>query len=369
MRDTFDGRDPEVIELIDPDGGLFGEAPLQVEGEEHSAGDQRVRSVAAALAVIAVIVGSLLAWKPWVGRDHPLAFKDPRATEAALSEQLVLDPPPAAAHGVTLGKGDATMPAAAPWKVPIGYLFGDADATISVNDGTDRWAGFLAAPATDPDAPSVDNLREGDRTDIDVNGAPGQMQARPGNTQQIVWGPLAGTMYSATTSGLTIPEALDFVSSVSASEGRVVVTHRSALAGMEPIGSFYDYYTVLTLLQHAQDIGPADDGVVGVYYGFRTQTVASIAANESALGVVPFVLSNSRHQDGDTELTVHGRPAVGFTKGAGPFGAFDITAVVWWEGGRLVMVGSNAELEPTVSLAETARPASPAEWSAILELA
>ncbi len=368
MRGAFDGRDPEMIELIDPDGDLFGEAPPRVEDHEDSPRGRRVRSVAAALAVGAVVAGSLVAWKPWVGRDHPLAFRDPRATEAELSEKLVLDPPPADPHGVTLGTGDGTTSPEGPRNIPVGYLFGDADATISVNDGGDRWAGFFAAPATDPDAPSTDNLREGDRTDIVVNGAPGQMQARPGNTQQIVWGPLAGMMYSATTSGLTIPEALDFVSSLSTAQGRVVVTHRSALAGMEPIGSFYDYYTVLTLLQHAQDIGAANDGVVGVYYGFRTQTVASIVANESALKVVPFVLSNSHHRDGDTELTVHGRPAVGFTKGAGPFGAFDITAVVWWEGGRLVMVGSNADLEPTVSLAETTRPATAEEWSALLAL-
>jgi hypothetical protein len=191
------------------------------------------------------------------------------------------------------------------------------------------------------------------------------LQARIGGTTLVVWGPIDGLMYSATTSGLTDAESVALAGALRVDGHDVVVDHPGALVGMEPIGSFYDYLTVTTLLRSAQDSGQQDQGVVGVYYGFRTQSVVSTPANESALELVPFILSNRHHRDGDDALTVHGEPAVGFTKGAGPFGAFDITAVVWWEGGRLVMVTSTDVLQPTISLAETVRPASPQEWAAV----
>jgi hypothetical protein len=146
-------------------------------------------------------------------------------------------------------------------------------------------------------------------------------------------------------------------------DGRVVVVDPAVLGDLQPIGAYGDYITLTTLIQYAQNNGRDQQGVVGVYYGFDGHSVVSMPGNERSLDLVRFVM------DADAqERTVHGRRAVGFTKGAGPFGGFDTSTVVWWEGGRVILVAGDGDLSATFDLAETVRPATDDEWADVQSL-
>lgn len=374
----------ELIEILDADPSAFGPAP-RAAGERPSrratreprrpafgtggtadasdgdasdgdashptgsADDGRLWKVLVGLVLVGA-VAALLVWSPWRS-DDALVLADPRREAAALTERLVFDPPPAELRSVALGTVLRTERSA--WNSrSTGYFFAVPGATFDPDDGDDRWFGFYALPSDDPSAPLVFGR---DR----IAGAPAEVADESGgNLVDLAWGPVGGYTFAAAGSQMSIDEAIAVAEQLRIVDGRPVVLEPDALGDMRPLGPFGDYVVLATLLQYASDNGAPTHDVTGLYYGFAGQSVVSMPGDQSVFDLVPFVLSPDAE-----ERTVRGRRAVGFTKGAGPFGGFDRSTVLWWEDGRVVQVAGDGDLSATFDLAETVRPATDEEWA------
>jgi hypothetical protein len=178
---------------------------------------------------------------------------------------------------------------------------------------------------------------------------------------RLAWGPVDGQTFIAAASRMSTVDAVALAEQVRIVDGRPVLLDRAALKDLRPLGPFGAYISLVTLAENTQDKGQDVETMVGLYYGFKGQSVVSLPGPQSAVAMVPFLLSKGAHQG-----SVHGHDAYGFTKGAGPFGSTDRSSVVWWEGGRLIAVNGDGDLEATFALAETVRPATDAEWAQAL---
>jgi hypothetical protein len=71
-----------------------------------------------------------------------------------------------------------------------------------------------------------------------------------------------------------------------------------------------------------------------------------------------------------SERTVHGRPAIVTDDLATALDAPDSQRVViWWEQGRLIALTATGTDDQLVAMAETVRPATPAEWAEVTSAA
>ncbi|MEN9644732.1 MAG: hypothetical protein RL238_1401 [Actinomycetota bacterium] len=350
------------IELIDADPTVFGGAPRAAASEpEQPASPRRPFPTRAVLVsglvclVMAGLVAGLLAWKPWYD-DPRLVLDDTRVRASELSERLVFDPPPSELRASTEHGND--IDAAEAWSAnSVGFFFADPEATFDPDDGDDRWFGFYARPSSDPRTPLI----FGQTT---IAGAPAEVSNETdGDLIEMAWGPVDGFTYTAAASHLTVEQATAIADQLRIEEGKPVLLDDRTLVGLEPLGSFGDYLTLLTLSQFTQDTGAGLDRLVGVYYGFDREAVVSVPGRPEALDMLWFVL-NLRPTEGE----VHGLPAYGFTKGAGPFGGMDVSTVVWFEGGRIIIVAAAGEVDEVFELAQTVRPATDDEWQAVLAL-
>ena len=357
--------DIELIEVIDADPSAFGAIPRPRAVDEPSDLPPRTdhptsgswRWVAAAAVLVAAIIG-LFAWHPWSGTES-LVLADPRPVDSELTERLVFDSPPSdlrlASLGASTEQDEQTPPI---WNSEsIGYFLGVPDATFDPDDGSDRWFGFYALPADLPNTPLVFGQRK-------IAGAPAEVSDESGGSLvDLAWGPVDGYTFAASASQMTVDEAVAIAEQLRIVRGRPVVVDRSVLGALQPLGAFGNYVTLATLIQFAKNNGRGQDGVVGLYYGFDGHSVVSVPGNAASLDFVRFVM------DPDVqERTVHGQRAVGFTKGSGPFGGFDTSTVVWWEGGRVVLVAGDGDLSATFDLAESVRPATDQEWKEVVAL-
>ncbi len=364
MRDEI-----ERIELIDADPGAFGQVAGSPTAESSAPSTPRTgapgssrpfpRKIVlvglACLAVVGFLAAGLVWWSPWK-HDPRLTLPDPRATEFALSDRLIFDPEPSELRTALLGTADDAVES--PWtNGSSGYFFGEPDATFDPEDGDDRWLGFFARSIDDPGTPFI----FGQRT---IAGAPAEVSDESkGALIRLAWGPVDGWVFTAAASHVTVDEAIAVAEQLRMIDGRPVLLDRRLLPELDPLGPFGDYVTIATLTSLAQDTGRPIDDINGLYYGFGGASVVSMPGNESAIDMVRFVL------DVDVrEGTVHGRRAVGWSKGAGPFGGIDRTTVLWWEGGRVVLVAGDGDLDATFALAERVRPATDAEWSTVADV-
>lgn len=344
----------ELIELIDVDPGVFGQAaaPPPPPRERHPFPWAPVLTTLAVLATGGLLAGALMWWSPW--EDDPrLALPDPRATEFELSERLVFDPEPSELRNVVLGTDDDAIES--PWtNGSTGYFFSEPDATFDPEDGTDRWFGFFARSIDDPGTPFIFGQRQ-------IAGAPAEVSDESeGSLIRLAWGPVDGWVFTAAASHTTVEAAIAIAEQLRMVDGRPLLLDRRVLPGLDPLGPFGDYVTIGTLTSYAQDTPRAVEGMTALYYGFDGVSVVSMPGNESAIDMVRFVL--------DVEVregTVHGRRAVGWSKGAGPFGGIDRTTVLWWEGGRVVLVAGDGDLDATFARAETVREATDEEWATV----
>ena len=346
--------DAPIIEFIDVDPGAFGpvDAVAPPPPSHRPVPWKPVLTVAGVMVVFGLVVGGIFVWKPWE-QNPRLRLADPRAAESSLSERLVFSPEPSDLRTSLLGTDADANPSA--WRDgSVGYLFGEPDATLNPEDDTDRWFGFTARPSSDPDTPMVLGTEQ-------ISGVPAEVSDETGgDLVSLAWGPLDGWTFNAAASHLTADEAIAIAEQLHIVDGTPVLDDRTVLRTLQPLGPFGDFSAIRTIVTYAQNAGEPMQDVYGVYYGFGGQSVVSVPGNESALDMIPFVLDVEPE-----ERTVHGRRAVGFAKGAGPFGAIDRTTVLWWEGGRIVLVAGDDDLDATFRLAETVHEASDAEWARV----
>ncbi|MFZ4721097.1 MAG: hypothetical protein ACOYMR_16845 [Ilumatobacteraceae bacterium] len=360
-------EDVEFVELIEVDPRAFGGSGGSTPPPPPSARGQRERRppdpvrrgarvgiLLCAIAVVALGL-SLIVTKPWVP-DLQLALPDPRALDSELSERLIIDPAPADLRTASLP--DGTGETFEQWAGDsVGYFFVEPDATFDPSESDGSWFGFFAKRADDPRTPIVAGLTK-------INGAPAEVSDESnGEFVDLYWGPIDGWMIRGVAAHSSIEEATAIAEQLHVVEGRVVVDDRRVLGDMVPAAPFGDYVSLNALYRYAYDFGQSLDGLVGLYYGYSGESVVSVPGNESALEMVPFLLSNE-HRVG----TVHGLPAVGFSKGAGPFGSIDRSTVIWWEGGRLILVAGGDDLDATFRLAEKVRTATDDEWAKVTAL-
>jgi hypothetical protein len=345
--------DAPIIEFIDADPAAFG--PAAPDGPPPPSRQMPWAPIVAALCgvtALGLMIVGLLLWKPWE-QDPRLRLADPRTADSALSARLVFSPEPSDLRTSQLGTDPGALPS--PWlSGSVGYMFAEAGATLDPEDGTDRWFGFTARPSSDPDTPMVLGQQQ-------IAGVPAEVSDETGgDLVSLAWGPLDGWTLNAGASQMTADEAIAIAEQLHIVDGKPVLDDRKVLAGMEPLGPYGDFISLRTIVTYAQKTDKPMKDVYGVYYGFSGQSVVSVPGNESALDMIPFVIGVDPQ-----ERTVHGRRALGFAKGAGPFGAIDRTTVLWWEGGRLVLVAGDDDLDATFRLAETVHEATDAEWARV----
>jgi hypothetical protein len=349
--------DPELIELIDADPTAFGlpASRTVVDSEERPARSPRRGRLLVAMAVAtvtALLVAGLFTWKPWAD-DPRLALPDPPVAAPELSSHLVLDLPVDRVRATTLqdpgSEAGFTPPAGA-----VGHFLGGEGARLQTGDGnTVPWFGFFGRPAKSDDA----IFSQG----VTVAGAPAEMSEETPGEVQLAWGPVDGFIFTAVGEHLDQAATLAIAEQLRIQDGQPVLLDRAAAPDLHPIGSYGDFATAATLVQFAQNNNRGTERVTGLYYGYPGQSVVSMEANRSVIDMLPFVLNSTAH-----EGTVHGGRALGFTKGAGPFGGFDTSMVFWWEGGRLILVAGGDDLDATFALAEGTRVATDDEWATVM---
>jgi hypothetical protein len=350
----------ELIELIEVDPEVFGRGGTSriPTPSNPSSGTTRRNLLAGMVAVgTAVGVSVLFDEAPWRDNDGPTrTYDDSHPTTAALTEQLLLDVPVSQVRATTLHT--QALPASRNLLASgaVGYFFGDPKATFDTGDGTDRWMGFYALPTGASGAPKVDA-----KTDT-VAGAPATLQQGKNGLTQMVWGPVEGSMFTAAAANISRNEIVSLAEQLRVRKSSVVVLNKAGLGKFRPIGRFADYWTLVNLVQRAQQNGVHLDGVVGVFYNTGA-SITSMPANRTAVAMAAFVLGTTTDQP--VARTVHRQPAVVFAKGKGAFNGLPATTVMWWERGRLLQVSGEGTIDDVVKLAEGAHVATAADWSAV----
>jgi hypothetical protein len=178
----------------------------------------------------------------------------------------------------------------------------------------------------------------------------------------MVWGPVEGSMFTAAAANISRNEIVSLAEQLRVRKSSVVVLNKAGLGKFRPIGRFADYWTLVNLVQRAQQNGVHLDGVVGVFYNTGA-SITSMPANRTAVAMAAFVLGTTTDQP--VARTVHRQPAVVFAKGKGAFNGLPATTVMWWERGRLLQVSGEGTIDDVVKLAEGAHVATAADWSAV----
>jgi hypothetical protein len=350
----------ELIELIESDPGAFGRSPgggASNPSPFSPASASRRRLLAGFLAVAAGgVTYAVFDDPPWADSGPQRTFRDDHPTTSVLSQQLLLDVPVNQVRATTLHT--QALPAANNLLASgaVGYFFGEAGATFDTGDGKDRWLGFYAMPSAASGAPQV-----GKQTDS-IAGAPAALQTADNGLTQVVWGPVEGSMFTAAAANLSRNEIVSLGEQLRVRKDSVVVLNKAGLGTLRPIGRFSDYWTLVNLVQRAQQNGVHLEGVVGVFYNTGA-SITSMPANRSAIAMVAFVLGTKANAP--ESRTVHGAPAVAFEKGKGAFNGLPATTVMWWEGGRLVQVSGEGTVDDVAKLAASAHVASATDWSAV----
>lgn len=365
--------DVELIELIDVDPGAFGPSSASrpsssSPGTGDGDGDgprRRPRPAGAGwaragmLASVVLMVGLgvfALVVRPWegVGRGR---YLDPDLQASELTNRLVFGQPPGELRSTSMG-GVRNGEAFDLRDRAVGFLWGDPDAVLGLSQfpETQRNGRIFAFYATPSDSEGA-FLITPQRT---IAGAPAEVSdENDGKAIDLAWGPLDGMIYRAVATNTTVDDAVAIAEEIHVEGDEVIIEHRTTLDGMQPLGSFGDYIDLFLLDEFAADFDQNIPGYTGLYYGFSGHSVGSLPGRESALDLVRNTIAPDA-VDGE----VHGLRALGFTHGAGPFGDQDRSAVIWWEGGRLILVQGDGDLDATFALAETVRPATDAEWKA-----
>ncbi len=341
------------IELIDVDPVAFGPVdPPPPPAPPRQVPWKAVSVVAGIVVALGLAVAGLFMWKPWQP-ELTLRLADPRATTWDLSERLIFDPEPSDLRQSLLGTDPDAAESA--WQSgSVGYFLAEDGATFDPTDGKDRWFGFTARPSSDPDTPMVLGTEQ-------ISGVPAEVSDETGgDLVQLAWGPLDGWTFNAAAAQMTKDEAMAIAEQLRIVDGKAVVLDRRALDRLAPRGPYGDFVTLRTLTAFAQNNGGAMSDVYAVYYGFDGQAVVSTPGNASVTDMGTFLFGDDAKPG-----TVHGQPAIGFTKGAGPFGGLDRSSVIWWEGGRAILVAGNGDLDATFRLAETVAPATDAQWAKV----
>lgn len=374
VRETRAMADVDLIELIDVDPGAFGPSPAaRPEGDGHE-GHRRGRRrrlrlpsphgvafwarfgmVSSVVLMVGLGVAGLLI-RPWDGAGRG-RYADPDLQTSELTERLVFGSPPGDLRSTSMG-GLRTSEEFDLRNRAVGYFWGDPDAVLGSSrfpeaSNRGRIFAFYATPSDSEGAFLITPQRT-------IAGAPAEVSDESdGASIDLAWGPLDGMIYRAVATNTTVDDAVAIAEEIHVEGDQVVIEHRTTLDGMKPLGSFGDYIDLFILDEFANDFDQKVSNYTGLYYGFSGHSVGSMPGRAQALDLVRHTIA-----PGATAGEVHGLPALGYTHGSGPFGDQDRSAVIWWEGGRLILVQGDGDLDATYALAETVRPATEAEWRA-----
>jgi len=371
MRDEFGEIDPDeidIIDLVEPDVSAFA---AHGESELPAAAHRRRWVLAAGVtSAVGIAVAGLLVWSPW-REDNTRSFADSATPELTLTDELVFDIPPAELTASSLGTATTDDSFLGTFGEYEGYFFAEQGVSWDVFSGqsTGRWAAFFAAKQEDEDGPDMEvDDRE---TAGAVQGAPAVVGPVDGGIREITFGPVDGLMFSVVSSGMSLTDSLTFAEAVGVDDGVPTLSNASVIGAMLPIGDMADYDVAVSTMIAATSPLFAQPGVVSVHYGdfsmdgeLNEDSVGySIATRplvgDPTLGMLRFTLG------GEEGHSVHGLPAIvvdkvgdrlGFAGGQGS------SLVAWVEGGRLIIVTGPDDVDATLALAESVRPATQDEW-------
>lgn len=375
MRDEFGEIDPDEIDIIEADPGAFGPAP-RADGAGEGDGtngagpttsprrSRRTLVIAIGAALLVAAAATVIVWRPWSSDDHHLSLPSHTVAAATLTERLVLDRPPVDPTSSAIGApggGETTF--GDQFADAEGYFFVGPNAKMTFDGSSEgQWAAFYAVPKDSDNAPSitVEDGKEGGT----VQGAPATIdQQGPGQLVEVEFGPVDGYLISVASSGLSKQQALALAEVVGVENGIPVVRDSTALLDLQPLGSMAAYAATYELLLSAQSGGAfPTERTVSVQYG-TDENAVSVTSREVSdkewLKMAEFVLG------GAADHTVHGHPAIAVETTGRGFGA-DATIVCWEEGGRMIMVTGHDDVDATLLLAESVRPATDEEWDAVV---
>ena len=368
MRDEWGPVDPDEIDLIEPDVGVFG-APAEGGGEAgagEAAPHKRARwmvptAVAAVLAVGAA--GAVAVWQPWA--DDGSVQLDGGSTsddEPTLSERLVIG---ALADELQTGTRSDVETSGIFDSGTVGYIFSAPGAHIDFSGDSGRWAAFLAAPE------DTDDISMPEDTPLTIQGAPGGFDENDGSNQglDLTFGPVGGKLINVVGVGLTKAEILALAEVIRIDGDAITITDGAALADLEPIGPIDVYAAVLTVTLTVAGGGFAPGGSTMLCYGPAGTTCLAHADSlgEETMAMAKFFFSAGNPTE------VHGQPAffADLDLGEAAFGDAalgDQRHLVWVEGGRLLVVSGDVEDDELLALAESVRVATDEEWDIAEEL-
>lgn len=355
-------------------GELVDKGIDEEERDDAPKGRRRTLTwVAAGVAVAALAGGALLVAKPWSNDDRdggtakPTASTMPRppsdpSAVPTLSSHLMLD------------------------EVPEGYIVqwvNDAPNDV-VDDGAPMSANVLlsAKGATVDDGPwlsatvvlldrferkSFDPdayVTSADGVAVTIGSLKGSYVAKDfSDNSQLVFGPVKeGYVVTLSSKGLTRADLTSIAAELDLDE-----SSQDEVA-WPLFGATVDTLGLVTLTSYTQESNMFGGGPVGIVFGgfggnttdvsYSSDTASLTVSNSVApegldvLTLAHFGLSKAK------DVTVHDLPAV---TGELP-GGFGMSAVMWLEGGRLVVVvGSGTDT--LLAMAESVRPADDSEWS------
>lgn len=323
---------PEHRERID----LIGVDPEVFTDEDTPVRRSRVRAVAKAVWVAAIVAVAAVAWWPRTQSPEWQVFHPAVVPAAGLSEQLVFDHPPGELLAVDLAPRPVDV------RPELGYVFGEPGGTIFSR----RWAAFRVRSTTaEPAPPTTDDAAS-------IAGVAAEVR-RVRVRHYLDWGPVAGYTWTATTNKFDEAEAIEFANHVAIIDERPALAHRYDLGALQPVGSVaaFDCVVMLTSLFGGDRLfGPVMPTLVTWGTPADTTALGSIAAPADALPLVEFVLGDG------TDTTVHGQPAVVIVSPT--LGR----VIAWLEDGRLIMVSGQRPTEELIALAESVRAATDGEW-------
>lgn len=346
-----DGDDLIEIEWLEPDAGAFGpggsstrtEAPAAVRPPRRErSGRALPRWLPVAAVAVVAVAATVVIWRPWQHdpswRTLPVAVR----VSPELSEQLVL--PDLADDFLQISGGEWGEE---PITNSIGYVFAEPGGTWEAS----RWAKFYAAPSG-----SFAPLGDANSAVV-IDGTPARLVDNAHGRITVAWGPVNSQRWGVDTNGLTRTEAIAFAQAVAIVDGKPVLRADYDLGDLQPVGDLETFDRVramLTALQGnsssvmhtptALSYATADEVSVGL---------TSIVAPPDSLAMAAFVFG------GGAPLTVHGLPArVAHRDDLG-------TVVSWLEGNRLIAVAATTRTDAVVTMAESVRPATDAEWTAL----
>ena len=333
MRSVRDQGERVQIDLIDVDPEVFTD-------DTHQQAGGRWRSVVTTVAVLGAMTGAAVVWWPEAKPPEWRVFHTAPVPAAGLTDELVFDQPPGPLVGTQLAPPPVDI------KPALGYVFGEPGSSLL----TRRWATFRTRSTNDEDAALAA------AGEPQVDGVPAEVR-RVRVRHEVTWGPITGRTWVVTTNMLNEEQSLDFAEHVGVVDGDPALAYQYQLAGMQPVGSVaaMDCVELLAdLFRGERGRGAAQPTLLTWGSLDESVSLGSVAAPADALPLVEFVLGEGR------AITIHGVEATVISSRvlSGP-------VVAWLEEGRLVMVAGHATEEELIALAESVRPATEVEWSAV----